>query len=344
MGAEKNSKEIKIESLIVCPICKDSVRFSEEEISCGRCGRSYPIIAGIPRLLSDNISNTTRQTFDRKWELYYDGPHPLWIQSIGGKHYEISYEYPVSEERYLTWKEFLCQMLKVDPNYFRDRIVLDAGCGVGWLSYTMVRLGATVAAADLADSSVTLTYKILRDLHNFKVIQTDLTKIPFRTGSIDTVVSLGVMHHTANTKETFLKLSDTVRPEGEFFLQLYEKVQPFRENLTEVVRKIIHLFPKETQLEICKRCLTVDFSLFKNRPLRRKLFRVLNLLIMLSNTPEGSFDTYSPKYNHRHTFDEVKSWYEEADFTDVRSLTQSPAVMNTKSGYGGALWMVGRKR
>lgn len=295
-------------------------------------------------MVADNTSYDTRLSFDHRWKPYYKGPHPLGRNWIDGKFLEISYEYPVSEERYGTWKDFLLHIFRVDSNYFRGRRVLDAGCGTGWASYTMARLGANVIAADLADSSITLTSKILSDQSNSKVFQTDLVKLPLKKESFDLAVSLGVMHHTFNTKHTFFQISNTVKPGGDFFVHVYEKVQPKKENLTEMVRKIIHLFPKDIQLEICKRFLTVDFSSLKDKPLKRKGFRVLHLLIMLSKTPEEAFDTYSPKYNHRHTFDEVKSWYGEAGFTDVKSLTHLSKVPDKKWGYGGALWMVGRKR
>jgi len=325
-------------------MCKNRVIFNDSEVSCTGCDTSYPIIAGVPRFIAKSASNSTRVTFDRKWKLYDSGIHPLWGNAIDGKFLEISYEYPVTEDRYTMWRDFVCKFFRVDPSYFKGRVILDAGCGIGWLSYTMARLGATVIATDLADSSISLTSKILSGISNSKVIQADLARPPFGKESFDSTISLGVMHHTQNTRHTFFQLAKTVKPDGDFFLHLYEKVQPLRENLTELIRKIIHLFPKEVQLEICKRFLTIDFSLLKDKPVRRKYFRAVNRLIMLSKTPEETFDVYSPKYNHRHSFEEVKSWYQEAGFATVESLTHPSQNPNSKISYGGALWMVGRKR
>jgi len=342
LSPEKLGNELEIENMVICPRCKSDVSSNESQISCPNCGNSYPIIDGVPRLVADGISKTTRLTFDRKWKLYDNGHHPLWGNAIDGSFLEISYEYPVSEERYMSWRDFACKFLRVEPRYFESRTILDAGCGTGWLSYTMARLGARVISTDLADSSLDLTSRILSGLGNTKVIQADLTELPFRKESFDSIVSLGVMHHTPNTKQTFLRLSKLLKPNGEFFIHVYERVQPRKENLTEMVRKIIHLFPKDVQLEICKHLLTVDFRLLKEHPAKRKFYRLLNLIIMLSKTPEESFDAYSPKYNHRHTYDEVASWYEEAGFSEVESLTGPSRHAKGKRNYGGALWMKGR--
>ena len=41
-----------LRSIVVCPACKGAVSWGADEIRCDRCGVSYPITRGIPRLLS----------------------------------------------------------------------------------------------------------------------------------------------------------------------------------------------------------------------------------------------------------------------------------------------------
>lgn len=41
---------------LVCPVCFAPVRFSETTVVCTGCGRTYPIVDGIPVLIPDRAS------------------------------------------------------------------------------------------------------------------------------------------------------------------------------------------------------------------------------------------------------------------------------------------------
>jgi uncharacterized protein YbaR (Trm112 family) len=40
---------------IVCPVCHQSLRLEAADVRCQGCGRVYPIVDGIPVLLTDRI-------------------------------------------------------------------------------------------------------------------------------------------------------------------------------------------------------------------------------------------------------------------------------------------------
>ena len=39
--------------ILICPACKGSVKLLDDKIVCGKCGREYPIVNGIPIMLKD---------------------------------------------------------------------------------------------------------------------------------------------------------------------------------------------------------------------------------------------------------------------------------------------------
>jgi uncharacterized protein YbaR (Trm112 family) len=47
------SMDEKLLEILVCPLCKASVRLESERLVCGDCGRRYPVRDGIPIMIAD---------------------------------------------------------------------------------------------------------------------------------------------------------------------------------------------------------------------------------------------------------------------------------------------------
>ena len=41
---------------LACPVCFGSLKFSEPEVICLGCGRSYPVVDGIPVLIAERAT------------------------------------------------------------------------------------------------------------------------------------------------------------------------------------------------------------------------------------------------------------------------------------------------
>jgi len=54
LTGKKISRELL--EILACPVCKKEVELKGEELVCMRCGRHYPIVDGIPRMLPDELS------------------------------------------------------------------------------------------------------------------------------------------------------------------------------------------------------------------------------------------------------------------------------------------------
>ena len=44
---------------VVCPVCYAPLRFGEAMVVCGGCGRTYPVVDGIPVLIPQRASAPT---------------------------------------------------------------------------------------------------------------------------------------------------------------------------------------------------------------------------------------------------------------------------------------------
>ncbi len=45
---------------LACPVCLGSLRVAETKLVCAGCGRSYPIVDGIPVLIAERAASLDR--------------------------------------------------------------------------------------------------------------------------------------------------------------------------------------------------------------------------------------------------------------------------------------------
>ena len=226
---------------VVCPECKGDLsimsdaRYTGDEITeghlaCGACGRHYPIIRGIPRLLPSSIAAdkaATASAFGWEWQEFdelHDSPE-------------------VYHEQYLDW------ISPIQQAFFKDKVVLDAGCGMGRFSIAAADFGAKdVLAIDLSDA-VESAHRNSAHLPNVHVIQADIYNLPFKR-PFDFAFSIGVLHHLPDPKGGFLSLVQHLKPNGAIFAWVYGRenngwivhvVNPLREQVfSKLPRKALY--------------------------------------------------------------------------------------------------------
>ncbi|MDX6513695.1 MAG: hypothetical protein QOE36_3199 [Gaiellaceae bacterium] len=189
--------------LIACPVCAGDLelRAGEEEIergelTCAGCGARYPIERGIPRLLPPELAAPDREiqrAFGWQWQ-HFDEIHPE------------------TEAQLLDWLQPL------RPDDFRDKVVLDAGCGSGRNSHFALEWGAReVVAMDLS-LAVEAAQRRLGDRPNVHVVQGDILNPPFRRaggfGPFDLIFSVGVLDHMPQPRAGFDSLVGLLGPGG----------------------------------------------------------------------------------------------------------------------------------
>jgi SAM-dependent methyltransferase len=196
------------------------------ELVCKGCGRSWEVRHGVPRLVPHDLVEQQRRTaaaFAFEWQ-HFSEMHP---------------EY---EAQFLDW------LHPIGKDFFRDKRVLDAGCGTGRHAFYAAQYGADeVLGLDLSDAVETARH-VTSQFENAEVVQGDLLRPPLRTaadgGGFDFVYSIGVLHHLPDPYEGFRSLLQFVRPGGTIALWVYGyENNGLVRNLVEPLRQVSTRLP-----------------------------------------------------------------------------------------------------
>lgn len=234
----------KLVSYLVCPACDGSPHESlslsvsraedaeiiEGELRCNACVSSFPITRGIPRFAElaavERDKQATAENFGWQWQHFTD-----------------------VDERYA--EQFLGWIAPVTPEFFRDKVVLEGGCGKGRHTQLAAQWGAReVIGIDLSEA-VETAYAATRSLPNAHVIQADIYRLPLAR-KFDYAFSVGVLHHLPNPRQGFFSLASKVVPGGRVSAWIYgaennewivRLVNPVREKITSRIdqRALLHL-------------------------------------------------------------------------------------------------------
>jgi SAM-dependent methyltransferase len=175
--------------------------------------------------------------------------------------------------------------------------VLDLGCGTGQMSLYLARGRRAVIGADLTRKSLELAADAAQrfGLARALFIETDLNCPGLREASFDVVYSSGVLHHTRNPRQSFARLAQLARPGGWIVLGLYNVFARIPVRLRRLLARLTGY-----------RVIPFDPVL---RDRRNEEARRLAWLR----------DQYHHPEEHRHTLNEVQSWFRANNVEYVRA-------------------------
>ncbi len=275
---------------LLCPQTAEplDLNASGQSLDCPGCGRSYPIIDGIPRF----VGQQHLASFSRQWNRY-DVAHDAEDRAT----FEAKTGVALTELEGLR--------------------VLDAGCGGGRYSKVAAAAGARVIGADHS-TAVEKARALCAGLPHVQFVQADLKLLPLEHESFDFVFSIGVMHHDAATRAVFDAVARMVKSGGRYAVWLYRRNQWWQERLNTALRRRTTNMPVERLERWCRRA-----ALLGGVPVVNK---TLNKLVNFSAHPSfenrvcDTFDWYAPQFQHHHTLEELTAWFSEAGFADLRIL------------------------
>ena len=203
----------KLLETLRCPSCHSTLSAAGDELHCQQCtDLSYPIVDGIPRMLSPELRDALAG------EIAITGSDAKQVETA----LSFGYEWNRFPEMYDEWeRQFLDYMQPHGPEFFRGKKVLDAGCGNGRFAYYAGKYGAEVWAIDLG-SAVEVARRNTESV-NAQVVQADLHNPPFALESFDFIYSIGVLHHLPDPEVAFRNLLRFLKPGGEVQIYLYWK-------------------------------------------------------------------------------------------------------------------------
>lgn len=96
-------------------------------------------------------------------------------------------------------------------------IVLDVGCGNGWVSQVLIPLGKKVISMDISSKNPVSALKAVPHKNHAGLIA-DVYRIPLKENSIDCIIASEVMEHVGDPELFILNLIKLLKPEGKLII------------------------------------------------------------------------------------------------------------------------------
>lgn len=278
----------------------------EGSLECTRCSERYPVLGGVPRFAgaTTDVQQRTAEAFGYEWTRYS----------------ELAPRY---RQQFLDWIQ------PVEPEFFRDRVVLEGGCGKGRHTVLAAEFGArAIVAVDLSDA-VDAAFANTRHLPNVHIVQADLNRPPVRP-VFDYAFSIGVLHHLPEPERGFRALVGCLRDGGVISAWVYGRenngwivhvVTPVRERVTSHMPRRL--------LDAMSGAITVPLALatklvyrpLRNTPLARAL-PYAPYLTYIADFPYREqrsivFDHLVAPVAYYLRRDEFGAWFDRAGLEDV---------------------------
>lgn len=298
-------------AILRCPACHSSLGRRGDDYFCHACGKKFPLVHGVSRFAA---ANNYADSFGYQWQAF-----------------SRTQLLPDYAESNLRWKTGL------RPEDLNGKLALDVGCGMGRFAEVATRWGAKVVGVDLSAAAEVAA----RNLHDrdFVAFQADLQALPFAPESFDCIYSIGVLHHTPNCENAFKLLPQYLKPGGTLAIWLYSGYNKWY-RFSDQYRKITHRVPIRTLHSLFR--IAVPALYWLDRGLRivpvlgTPAAGVVNHLFPVSRVrnPEvrvlDTLDWYSPKYQSKHTYEQVFRWFESCGLEGLTVADVSIGVKGRK--------------
>jgi len=297
-----------------CPVCRSrlSVNSELDEIQTGRLtctqGHAFPVLRGIPRFVSQDAYTSS---FSYEWDHFRKTQLDSWTgRSDTRDRLQASLNFPLEQ--------------------LQDKLVLDAGCGMGRFAEVVQRFGATYVGMDYS-YAVDAAYRNAGHLPGVHFVQADIFDPPFADGAFDLAMALGVLHHTPDPRAAFQSLSHVVKEGGQLTITVYDAGNKVYVANSRFWRRYTTRLPRRV-LHVLSFAAVPLYSLW-TLPRLGWVFRSMAFISLERDwrwRVLDTFDWYSPRFQSWHTHHEVFGWFKENGFESIEVLAPSVSQIGTK--------------
>jgi len=304
-------------SILRCTACGSSIGLQGEEYGCSTCGKRFPIVRGVGRFVGEN---NYADTFGYQWQQF-----------------ARTQLRPQASELNLLKKTALT---KQD---LEGKLVLDVGCGMGRFADVATRWGARVIGIDLSAAAEVAAHNLAD--RDFVAFQADVFNLPFAPGSFDCIYSIGVLHHTPDCEKAFKNLPQYLRPGGTIAVWLYSGYNKWY-RFSDYYRKLTHRIPTKGMHAILR--VAVPVAYWFDQGVRRiplagaPISGLVRHAFPISRSPNpeirllDTLDWYTPKYQSKHTYEQVFRWFESCGLENLTVADISIGVRGQKSRHSAS--------
>jgi ubiquinone/menaquinone biosynthesis C-methylase UbiE/uncharacterized protein YbaR (Trm112 family) len=311
---------------LACPECRGNVEVAEVfeqtnlrilrgTLRCCFCSQCYPIDKGVPRLVkvaADIAEVCRRYSFQ-------------WLSRWNGK-FEGKRCYGFDDDIYIDWVKTKLECRRVPAP---DNWLLDAGCGSGEKTQVLARKypRQNVVGLDLGVEPLEKAAAAFGHMTNLDYVQGNILEPPFKDHQFDAGISLGVLHHTDNTRQALARFRRLLKAETTCVIWIYPTYREGPEwRVPYLVRDLLtggqgYRMPTGLLRLIAHSIVIVyypiaQFCFWKSyRRIGRDLpfFRVEAMTLRERYKAQVffCFDTLLPRYQWRHKAKEVEGWLVE---------------------------------
>ena len=260
-------------------------------------GISYPIIKGIPRILT-NFNNYS-SAFGEQWIKWRKTQLDSYTNTT------------ITQDRL-----FRCLGKNIISNLqnSNDPVhVLEVGCGAGRFTEILLKFPS------IRLTSVDLSYAVEANSLNFpqninhRIIQTDLMELPFNPKKYQIVICLGVIQHTPNPEKTIKKLYEQVEPGGDLIIDHYTfNLSRLTKMTNMILRPIIKRLSGKTRMNTIKFLVNIFFPLhrlIRRLPILQKIFSRISPIITYYHVYPELSDNLQKEWSMFDTHDGLTDWY-----------------------------------
>lgn len=311
---------ILLVELLACPACRATLSEGPPgRLHCTACGGEYPVRDRVPRMLPGHLPAPLAET----------------AGAFGWQWHAFTEQLPTFGEEFFEW------LFPLTPDDFRDKRVLDAGCGNGRHLLLAAAFGAEyIVGLDLS-SAVEVARRHTADLPTVDVVQGNLLTPPLAEGSFDLIYSIGVIHHVPEPEAAIRTLTTCLRPGGTLHVWVYGHegntlvrwfVDPLRRQLARrIPRGVVRAgsLPLAIALaataRLAARLDRVPLLPYREYLRRTGRFPVRHIWTIV-------YDQLMAPTTHYVKRDELETWFRGAGLTDVR-LRSSRGMSWTATGH-----------
>lgn len=310
------------------------------------CGLVYPILGGIPRMLTNAREEYpeffARYRFDADGTAHRvqpaaaaantapDGtPGERVADPRSGKSFGL--QWALYQEGDATWfkddaglrKQELLYNLDTTAEQLRGRTLLDGGCGNGELTRAIAEYGVEIAAMDFSRSVEGARRRLFEKgfpvSHRVHYLQGNILELPLRPQSFDLVHTSGVLHHTPSTYRAFRSICRAPKLGGKLYVQLYRRRPAWIHAINVSLRAVTTRMPMRLLYNLC----------YAATPVHSALSRLMHFLRGEPAPPSSTareravqmFDNYSPPFQYRHTVPEIMELFRSEGYVDLKDVT-----------------------
>ena len=122
----------------------------------------------------------------------------------------------INELQFLNWTKTI-----KNKSYWKNKNILDVGCGIGRNTYWPMRYGAKSSLSfDMDDRTLKAARKNLENFKSVKIKKMSIYDLTYEN-KFDISFSIGVIHHLEFPKKAIKKMIQATKPGGQILVWLY---------------------------------------------------------------------------------------------------------------------------